>query len=236
MTDLADLKLYLTNDHECSYLPSEQAASIFVDPNEDVQSLTFSQLSEIGFRRSGKHIYRPHCHNCTACMAIRVPVKHFIPSKAQRRCINKNKDLKITTVSSIDSDEYYALYKSYIESRHFDGDMYPPSKEQYDDFLSTQFDATQYLEFRDDSEQLISVAVCDSLANGLSAVYTFFDPIQPKRSLGVYGVLHQIEHAKQLDLPYLYLGYWIKKCQKMNYKINYKPFEIYINNQWVAFR
>ncbi|WNO07549.1 arginyltransferase [Teredinibacter sp. KSP-S5-2] len=234
MTDLADLKLFVTSEHDCSYLPSEQAASIFVDPYTDLENQTFSQLSEIGFRRSGKHVYRPHCSNCNACIAIRVPITSFKPNKSQRRCMQKNSDLSHEVIPSIDTDEHYELYRRYIELRHKDGDMYPPSREQYHDFLSIQFNATRYLEFREKGK-LLAVAVSDLLDSGLSAVYTFFDGSQTKRSLGVYGVLFQIQHAKELGLPYLYLGYWIKECQKMSYKVNYRPFQLYINNQWVTF-
>ncbi len=235
MTDLTDLQFFMTSEHECSYLPEERAASIFIDPNKEVDRLMFSELSEIGFRRSGKHIYRPHCAECSACIAIRIPVDLFTPSRSQKRCIQKNSDLICSEISNINSDEYYRLYERYITIRHNDGDMFPPSQEQYNDFLNVEFGVTRYIEFRDESNLLIALAVCDQLDNGLSAVYTFFDPKEEKRSLGVYGILFQIEYAKSIKLPYLYLGYWIEPCNKMNYKSHYRPFQLYINNQWSTF-
>lgn len=235
MTDLTDIQFYMTSEHECSYITEEKSVSVFVDPKEEINKLTFSQLSEIGFRRSGKHIYRPHCTNCRACIAIRVPVQSFQPSRSQKRCLQKNSDLTSIVVDKIDTDEHFNLYEKYIRLRHSDGDMFPPTRNQFQEFLSSEFGVTEFLEFRDTQNTLIAVAVCDQLNNGLSAVYTFFDPEQEKRSLGVFGVLQEIKHTQSLGLPYLYLGYWIKQCNKMNYKTNYRPFQLYVNNQWTMF-
>jgi len=137
-------------------------------------------------------------------------------------------------VSSIKTDEHYALYERYICLRHSDGDMFPPSREQYDDFLSSEWGVTRYLEFRL-SGRLIAVAVSDRLDQGLSAIYTFFDPDEEARSLGVLAVMRQIDLARSLGLPYVYLGYWIKECEKMRYKNQYRPLQAYINNTWLTF-
>ena len=234
VTDLSNLKLFATHPHPCSYLEDQESTTIFLDPAITIDATLYSQLSELGFRRSGHHIYRPRCHGCQACIPIRIPVKYFKPSRNQMRCAKRNGDLSMDVVSSIDTDEHYDLYKRYINLRHSDGDMYPPSRSQYTDFLSAEWGVTHYIEFRCESSQLVAVAVTDKLDNGLSAIYTFFDPAQSKRSLGVFSVLFQISWARKMKLPYVYLGYWIKNCKKMTYKIDYQPCQLLINGGWVS--
>lgn len=234
MTDLSNLKLFATHPHPCSYLEDRESTTVFLDPAAVVDASLYSQLSELGFRRSGKHLYRPRCRECQACIPIRIPVDHFEPTRKQIRCGKKNSDLKTRVVRNINTDEHYSLYKKYICLRHSDGDMYPPSRSQYVDFLSAEWDVTHYLEFRTHEHKLLSVAVTDKLQNGLSAIYTFFDPDEYRRSLGVYGVISQIQWARELGLPYLYLGYWIKQCQKMSYKTDYQPCQLMINGNWVT--
>lgn len=134
---------------------------------------------------------------------------------------------------NINTDEHYALYESYIITRHADGDMYPPSRDQYEDFLSSEWGVTRYIELRHEGK-LLGVAVSDRLDHGLSAIYTFFRPDEPSRSLGVLAVLRQIELAKAQNLPYVYLGYWIRDCDKMRYKNQYRPLDIFINNTWLT--
>lgn len=232
MTDLSNLKLFATQPHDCSYLDGEEATTLFIDPRAPVDQSLYSQLSRLGFRRSGPHLYRPHCAGCSACISCRVPVADFRPGRNQRRCWRRNRDLSIELKEQIDPDEHYALYRHYIETRHRDGDMYPPSREQYDAFLCRAWGLTRYLEMRLEG-RLMAVAVCDRLDDGLSAIYTFFDSNQPRRSLGVLGILAQIEEARVLGLPYVYLGYWVKQCQKMAYKTEYRPIELLVNRRWV---
>src|SRR4051812_853926 len=172
MTDLSTLKLFATQPHPCSYINGEQATTVFVDPEANVDVELYSQLSLLGFRRSGAHLYRPQCSNCQACMSCRIPVVLFAPNRSQRRCWHKNRDITITDVDRIDTLEHYNLYSRYIESRHQNGDMYPPSEEQYKAFLTSEWGSTRYLEFRVAGE-LVGVSVCDYLKDGLSAVYTF---------------------------------------------------------------
>lgn len=231
MERVPQLNLYATHKHSCSYLPEEEASTIFVDPNYPVDAFVYSRLSEIGFRRSGEHIYRPHCDQCQACIPLRLPVAAFQPNRRQQRCWNKNQDLEIHITEDIGSGEHYALYENYIRHRHSDGDMYPPSREQYDSFLSAQWDVTHYVEFRQ-GHRLLSLAVTDVLDHAVSAIYTFFDPLEAKRSLGIYSVLFQIELAKKLDLPYVYLGYWIQNSPKMAYKSQYQPYELFLAGEW----
>lgn len=235
MTDLSNLKLFATQPHPCSYLDDEEATTLFIDPSAPVDQGLYTQLSQIGFRRSGSHLYRPHCASCQACISCRIPVADFAPNRTQRRCWRRNSDLELGFVDHIDTDEHYNLYADYIETRHRDGDMYPPSQAQYNAFLSSEWGLTRYLEFRLQG-RLLGVAVCDRLNDGLSAVYTFFDSRESRRSLGVFGILAQVEQAKSMGLHHLYLGYWIKQCHKMDYKTQYRPLEMLVNRRWVCLK
>lgn len=232
MTELKNVQLFATQPHACSYLPEQDATTLFVDPNIQIDAKLYSDLSELGFRRSGKHVYRPRCTHCQACIPIRIPVDCFSMTRQQKRCWRRNQDLSVTRVVSINTREHYELYAHYIEARHRDGDMYPPSRQQFRDFLTSEWGVTRYYEFRQNHE-LIACAVCDHIESGLSAIYTYFKPQLHKRSLGAYAILYQIHLAQELGLPYLYLGYWIKACQKMLYKTDYRPFELMINQHWV---
>ncbi|MDQ2075443.1 arginyltransferase [Marinimicrobium sp. ABcell2] len=235
MSDLSNLKLFATQPHPCSYLDDREATTLFIDPDAPVDKGLYSQLTELGFRRSGRHLYRPHCANCQACVSCRIPVHDFKPNRNQRRCWRRNQDLTLTFVDNIRTDEHYTLYADYIATRHQDGDMYPPSRSQYDAFLSSEWGLTRYLEFRQQG-RLLGVAVCDQLEDGLSAVYTFFDSREERRSLGVYGILAQVDRAREQGLKYVYLGYWIKQCQKMEYKTQYRPLEMLLNRRWMRLR
>ncbi|MFA7553235.1 MAG: arginyltransferase [Spongiibacteraceae bacterium] len=231
MSELSKLKLFITPPHQCSYLEGQQASTLFIDPDAEINPLLYNELSEIGFRRSGAHFYRPNCAECNACIPSRVPVESFKPNRQQRKIYNRNQDLQVTAITDITAPQYYQLYERYICQRHSDGDMYPPSKEQFDSFLGNSLPNTQFYAFSL-AQQLLAVAVTDRLSSGLSAIYTFFDPDCDRRSLGRYAVLWQIEQAKTLHLPYLYLGYWIKGCRKMSYKTDYRPLQLLINNRW----
>lgn len=232
MTDLSTLKLFATQPHPCSYLDNKEATTLFVDPEAPVDIKLYSQLSELGFRRSGSHLYRPQCAVCQACVSCRIPVNSFHLSRSQRRCWQRNQDVTISSAENINTQEHYNLYADYIAKRHTDGDMYPPSQAQYEAFLTSEWGVTQYLEFRLKG-RLIGVAVCDQLEDGLSAVYTFYDAEDRQRSLGVFAILAQIEKAKSMGLMNLYLGYWIKQCDKMRYKTQYRPLELLINRRWM---
>jgi len=231
MTSLKDLKLYTTTEHDCSYLPGKKAKTIFVDPEFIINKEFHTRLNEIGFRRSGAHLYRPHCEHCDQCIPSRVLVNEFKLGQRFRRVMNKNNDLIVNPINTIATDEHFNLYKEYINVRHNDGDMHPPSREQYQSFLLTGREDTLYLEMRH-KEALVGVMICDRLLNALSAVFTFFDPTLEKRSLGTFAILWQIEVANRLQLSHLYLGYWIPDCQKMNYKSQFKPLELLLSGGW----
>jgi arginine-tRNA-protein transferase len=235
LTDLSELRFYQTIAHDCGYLPGRQATNIFVDPSQQLDPDAFSFLSGFGFRRSGSYVYKPRCSNCSACIPVRVAIREFHPSRSQKRCLKRNMDLKLSMEKSIDTDECYSLYERYISSRHSDGEMYPPTQEQYREFLGDALGITEYPCYRDKAGNLISVAVTDKLNDGLSAMYSFFDPEENKRSLGMFNILQQINLTKTRGLPYLYLGYWIKNSRKMAYKSQYQPLELLINNHWMKF-
>ena len=226
------IRLFRTAPHPCSYKEEETAATIFVDPELTIDQHLNSRLSELGYRRSGAHLYRPDCENCRACISCRLPVALFQRSKRYQRIWNRNADLRVIECDTLSRDEAYPLYRNYIEQRHSDGDMYPATPEQFDAFIRNNTEGGRYFCFYLD-EKLVSVGVCDVLENGLSAVYTFFDPGQEKRSLGNYAILWQIERARALELSYLYLGYWIKDCAKMQYKSTYRPLEMLVEGKWI---
>ncbi|MBB2496313.1 arginyltransferase [Aquipseudomonas ullengensis] len=233
MTELARLKFYATQPHPCSYLPEEQATTLFLDPSQPMDVQVYAELSEMGFRRSGDHLYRPHCQRCTACVPARIPADQFIPDRQQKRILKRNAAIQVSAVRPAFNEEYYDLYVRYIEQRHADGDMYPPTRDQFSTFLVRDLPFARFYEFRLDG-RLVAVAVTDLLPNGLSAVYTFYDPDEEKRSLGRFAILWQIGEAARLGLQAVYLGYWIKNCRKMSYKTQYRPIELFVNQRWTA--
>ncbi len=231
MQPVNDLKIYATYPHPCSYIDGEEATTAFVDPQLQVGRELYSRLSEIGFRRSGPHIYKPHCKHCSACIPCRVPSTAFSPNRTQRKLLNRNGDLKLTQLDTINTDAIYRLYHDYICQRHAEGDMFPPSREQYESFLTRETGLTRYFGFCLD-EQMVAVAVADQLDHGLSAVYTFYDCNFSRRSLGTWAILRQIELAREMGLDYLYLGYWIAQSPKMAYKSAFQPLEIFRDGHW----
>lgn len=233
MTEFAELKFYATQAHDCSYLPERKATTLFLDPRQAIDAQMYAELSEMGFRRSGEHLYRPHCQHCQACIPARIPTASFRPNRQQKRILKRNLDLSVRAVRPTFSEEYYDLYARYIGQRHADGDMYPPSREQFASFLVSELPLCVFFEFRLGA-RLLAVAVTDVLPNGLSAVYTFFDPLEERRSLGRLAILWQVAEAARRGLPAVYLGYWIRNCRKMSYKSEYRPLELYVNQHWVA--
>lgn len=229
---LNDLQYYITPPHDCSYLPNKSARMVFLDPTHRIDVLTISELSRSGFRRSGDFVYRPECHLCRQCLSSRVPVREYEMNSAQKKAWKRNQDLQVRISSPQQaSNVHYELYERYINERHIDGDMYPPSHDQFEKFLLQSCAESFFLELWQ-GDKLLSVSTCDLLDDGLSAVYTFFDPDENRRSLGVFAILKQIEHIRKLGLHYIYLGYWVPHSKKMNYKAQYLPLELLIDGQW----
>jgi arginine-tRNA-protein transferase len=230
--------LFLTMPHACSYLDNNIATTLFVDPKYACKKNIFSRFMQLGFRRSGDLIYRPHCDDCQACVSVRIPTARFSPSRSQKRTLQRNQDIKLIKTKAKYSEEHFQLYYRYQNFRHPGGDMANTDPAKYMEFLITDHTETWFYEMRINNHneathnKLVGVAVLDELVDGLSAVYTFFDPDETKRALGVFGILKEIELAVAANLPHLYLGYWIQDCQKMSYKNKYQPLEGFIDGQW----
>lgn len=229
---LSSVRLFRTSPHPCSYKEEQQAATVFVDPDLVIDKTLNSKLSELGYRRSGAHLYRPDCDHCSACLSCRVPVASFDMKRRHKRTWKRNRDLTVIECNDLTGEEAYVLYQRYIDIRHRDGDMYPASREQFEAFIKTKTVDTRFFKFYAGSK-LLAVSVTDVLEHGLSAVYTYFDPEMPARSLGNYVILWQIQHTRALGLPYLFLGYWIRDCAKMQYKSEYRPLELLVEGRWI---
>lgn len=226
--------LFLSEQHECTYLDNRLACSAFVHPSFELNTAVYSRLIEKGFRRSGDYVYAPRCPQCSACIAARLQVRKFKPKRNQKRCSSKNAGTRTVVKPARFEAAHYELYLKYQNGRHSDGSMAKSSPEEYMNFLGSSWCDTLFVEFWS-NETLIAIAIVDRLDNALSAVYTFFDPDFSHLSPGVYAVLWQIEWAKQLKLDWLYLGFWIKDCRKMAYKIEYQPIELLLDNHWQEF-
>lgn len=228
---MRDIRLFQIPEHACSYLEGQTASTVFIDPELPLDRALISALSRIGFRRSGDHVYRPHCTACNACIPTRIIASAFEPNRSQRRVLAKNNNLSMRIEAPSDSDEIYSLYARYISERHQDGDMYPPTRAQFESFLLAPVPTVRFISFRRD-HKLIGVMVGDELDDGWSAVYSFFDPGEARRSLGTFMILKLIELTRLRTDGYVYLGYHIEGCNKMNYKLNFSPSEQLIDDRW----
>jgi arginine-tRNA-protein transferase len=228
------MKFGLTSSFSCSYLPGrEERLMVYVPDTLDDTSQAYDKLIQAGFRRSGEQVYRPHCARCDECKAVRVDVNAFTPNRKQQRVSRKNQDLRLLwrAFDDVNIHDYFAIYANYISERHRDGSMYPPDLGNFISFNRCAWREPYFLEAWLEDE-LVAVAITDKTTTGLSAFYTFYAPEQHKRSLGFYLISAQIEQARLLGLPYLYLGYYIKDCAKMNYKTQLNACEIFNGEFW----
>lgn len=216
---------------ECGYLPNRQSRNLFVDPNSELDQHLLDSLNLNGFRRSGQLLYRPNCPTCNACKATRVLCYEFKLSKSHKRILKRNADLRLSIVTPQDTEEFYTLYERYIALRHQDGEMYPPSRTQYSNFLCSDYGNTGFF-LAHQGDELVACMVFDQFSDALSAVYCFYQPELEQRSLGRFMIINLITLTRALNMPYNYLGYWVEDCDKMDYKKNYRPLEIFSDGGW----
>ena len=245
---LQKLQFYVTTPYKCGYLPNKLAQSLIATPHHLVEANVYSGLIKQGFRRSGKFAYRPHCELCNACVPVRLVLSEFVPSRSQKRAHKQHANLTARIIPLNYHQDHFDLYANYQATRHSEHELSKKDNatEKDNNIDNTQAEAEQYrqflcqssvesvmIEFRDTNNQLKIVSVVDIVSDGVSAVYTFYDTSELKSSFGTYSIMWQTEWTKSLNLPYLYLGYWIAESEKMAYKQAFKPQEKLIDGEWV---
>ncbi|CAM3150767.1 arginyltransferase [Vibrio rarus] len=227
--ELQHIRVGFTKSHPCSYLADRQERVAVALDSELLNINGYELLLANGFRRSGDTIYRPHCDGCQKCVAIRIDVEQFTPSKSQKRLLNKAAQYSYKVTDSID-ERWFDIYKRYIEARHANGSMFPPNKDDFTKFIHSSTIPSSFLHIFDE-QKLLSIAVTDQLGNANSAFYTFYDPEHPM-SLGTLSVLRQIQYTRSQGKKWLYLGYQIDDCPAMNYKVRFDSHQKLVNQRW----
>lgn len=235
---LQKLQFYVTTPYSCGYIAKNLAQSLIASPHHLVTTTVYSDLIREGFRRSGKFSYRPHCENCTKCIPVRIVLDQFTPTRSQKRAYKQHSHLTAAILPLGFHQTHFELYSAYQALRHATEDDINTTnnttseEDQYKQFLCQSHVDSVMVEFKDEHDQLKMVSVIDTINDGNSAVYTFYDATETKASYGTYGIMWLVNWTKQLKLPYLYLGYWIAESQKMAYKEKFTQQEKYINGEW----
>ena len=231
-------QFYVTAPQPCPYLPGRMERKLFTALQGDAAETLNDSLSKQGFRRSQNVLYRPSCADCQACLSARIRVADFEPSKSQRRARRRNADLRREATSPWATEEQYALFRRYLDSRHADGGMADMDIFEFAAMIEETPVKSRVVEYTADPEPgarrrtLAAVCLTDVLDDGLSMVYSFYDPERERDSLGTYIILDHIEIARAAGLPYVYLGYWVPGSPKMGYKARFKALEIYKAGRW----
>lgn len=226
------VRLFQTLPQSCGYWNRRTAVNLVIDPSFPALEAVYPHALRQGFRRAGGHVYRPSCPHCNACVACRIPLQTFRPDRSQRRCLARNADVLMREAEPGFTPERWSLYQSYQTQRHPGGGMDEGSTADFREFLSAPWSPTRFLELRASDGRLLAVAVTDVSADALSAVYTWYEPDEPARSLGTLAILRQIAYGLECGLDYLYLGYWIARHPKMDYKRRFRPLQILQDGQW----
>lgn len=229
-------QFYVTAPQPCPYLEGRMERKLFTALQGDNAEKLNDSLSQQGFRRSQNVLYRPSCAECSACLSARIRVEDFKPSRSQRRTWNKNKDLKREATSPWATEEQYALFRSYLDSRHIDGGMSDMDIFEFAAMIEETPIRSRVIEYaktdEDGERELNAVCLTDVLHDGLSMVYSFYDPKSSGTSLGTFVILDHVEIARDAGLPYVYLGYWVPGSEKMGYKVNFSALEVYSRGEW----
>ncbi|WP_300426424.1 arginyltransferase [uncultured Thalassolituus sp.] len=215
----------------CSYLPDRQSRSQYVDPRLWLVPEELNTLNRMGFRRSGRLVYRPQCPGCMECIPVRLYTKAFRPGRTTRRLLKRASSWQLSVTPADFSAEHYSLYERYISLRHSDGDMFPPTEKTFREFLTEDFGTTRFLNAHHQG-RLIGTLVFDTFDDGLSSVYCFYDPDYEQYSVGTLLITHLTHLASALNLPFNYLGFWVKGCRKMEYKTRFSPLEWFRDGVW----
>jgi arginine-tRNA-protein transferase len=236
-------EFYVTTPQPCPYLPGRLERKLFTHLTHEKPLALIDNLLKGGFRRSQNIAYMPYCEGCQACVSVRVIVDEFEPSRAMRRVVERNRDIATRRIAPAPTSEQYGLFRDYIDARHSDGGMADMTVLDYAMMVEDSVVKTFLTEYRVKPESplehnagigpLAAVGLCDRLSDGISMVYSFYEPLEEARSLGTYMIVEHIEYARRLGLPYLYLGYWIDGSRKMSYKTRFRPLERLGPNGWL---
>jgi arginyl-tRNA--protein-N-Asp/Glu arginylyltransferase len=237
-------QFYLTAPSPCPYLAGKEERKVFTHLVGERAGELNNILTQGGFRRSQSIAYRPACEGCRSCVSVRVVANEFEASRSMRRIVNRNSDIVGEMKIAVPTSEQYSIFRAYLDSRHRDGGMADMTVLDYAMMVEDSHIETRVVEYRrregDQAERqagdLIAVALTDVLGDGLSMVYSFFEPDEASRSLGTFMVLDQIERARQMGLAYVYLGYWVRGSRKMDYKSRFLPQERLTPDGWARVR